>query len=179
MDGRGAQYRRAVGFRRCRLEPERRFERGERVAGGRLGELHIIERQLVRTLNVAGGWNTSASNGRNPTVTLNTTLNEGGALSNQRTDRLLIAGDANGSTTLNVRAQGAGAFTSTSVTPGANEGISLVQVGGNASAQSFELQNGYVAVGPYQYHLSAFAPGASNAEQRLVAGSGDAYGTIV
>ncbi|WP_159907491.1 autotransporter outer membrane beta-barrel domain-containing protein [Caballeronia humi] len=128
-----------------------------------------------RTLNVAGGWNASASNGRNPTVTLNTTLNEGGAMSNQKTDRLLIAGDAKGSTTLNVRAQGAGAFTSTSVTPGSNEGISLVQVGGNASAQSFELQNGYVAVGPYQYHLSAFAPGASSAEQRLVAGSGDAF----
>lgn len=128
-----------------------------------------------RTLDVAGGWNASASNGRNPTVTLNTNLNEGGALSNQKTDRLLIAGDANGSTTLKVRAQGAGAFTSTSVTPGANEGISLVQVGGNASAQSFELQNGYVAVGPYQYRLSAFAPGASSAEQRLVAGSGDAF----
>ena len=128
-----------------------------------------------KTLNVAGGWNASASNGRNPSVTLNTTLNEGGALSNQKTDRLLIAGDASGSTTLNVRAQGAGAVTSTSATPGANEGISLVQVGGNASAKSFELQNGYVAVGPLQYRLSATAPGASSAAQRLVAGSGDAY----
>ena len=43
----------------------------------------------------------------------------------------------------------------------ASEGISLVQVTGSASADSFRLSNGYVAAGPWQYGLYSFAPGSS------------------
>jgi outer membrane autotransporter protein len=52
----------------------------------------------------------------------------------------------------------------------AYEGISLAQVAGNANANSFALQGGYLALGPWSYKLYSFAPGRSDANQREVAG---------
>lgn len=103
------------------------------------------------------------------TVTVRTLLNAGGP-GNQVTDRLLIAGNAVGTTTVVVQpiAGGTGAYTGTSNT----SGISIIQVGGTANANSFVLQGGYVAVGPYQYHLIAFPQGqsaASEVDPRLAA----------
>ena len=73
-------------------------------------------------------------------------------------DRLLISGNATGTTTVNVINQGGtGADTGTLSTDGA----SIVQVGGSSTADAFWLAGGYVAVGPYRYELNAFAPGAS------------------
>src|SRR5690606_13982871 len=70
-------------------------------------------------------------------------------------DRLLISGNATGTTTVNVINQGGtGADTGTLSTDGA----SIVQVGGSSTADAFRLAGGYVAVGPYRYELNAFAP---------------------
>jgi len=53
------------------------------------------------------------------------------------------------------------------------EGISLIQVGGNAGKSSFALAGEYVARGAYAYTLYAFAPGRSAADERAVTGSGN------
>jgi outer membrane autotransporter protein len=128
------------------------------------------------TLTIDGSYASSA--GR---VNLGTDLNAGGPLSNQSTDRLLVQGDATGETTLNVTpaAISTGALTDTDsngyVT--SNEGISVVQVAGASTGGAFRLNGGYLAVGPWQYGLYAFAPGASDASQRVVGGatSGNAF----
>jgi outer membrane autotransporter protein len=98
----------------------------------------------------------------NGTVVVSTLLNEGGPLANQFTDRLLIQGNASGDTTVRILPAGSGAFTGLAP-PLANEGISLVQVGGTSSTSAFRLENGYVTVGTaYQYGLYAYGPGSAN-----------------
>lgn len=88
------------------------------------------------------------------------------------TDRLLINGNASGTTMLHINnVGGAGAATGVNST----DGISVVQVAGASAPGSFALAGGYVAAGPYQYILRAFAPDASTASERdpLLGGSGD------
>lgn len=118
---------------------------------------------------------TFAHPGGEGNVTLRTRLDAGGAIGRQSTDRLLVTGDAVGSTRVTiVNAAGAGADTSPLTgEPRAGDGISVVQVGGNADATSFYLDGDYVAVGPWQYGLVAYAPGASDAGQRLLDGDGN------
>ncbi|HEY9133030.1 MAG TPA: hypothetical protein VIM98_14855, partial [Dyella sp.] len=79
-------------------------------------------------------------------ATLRTVLNVGGALGNQYTDRLLVAGDASGVTALTIDVRGNGANTNVANDHQMHgyEGISLVQVAGNANAGSFALAHGYV-----------------------------------
>lgn len=114
--------------------------------------------------------------GTNASIALNTVLNSGGTLANQFTDRVLIEGNANGSTALKVVGTGSGAATSSKNGPASsNEGISLVQVAGQSSVSTFVLSGGYVAVGPWRYELAAYRPGESSESQRLVAGSGNGY----
>lgn len=75
-------------------------------------------------------------------------------------DRLLITGNATGSTMVNViNTGGAGALTGA----GNTDGISIIQVGGTSTANTFQLAGGYVAAGPYQYHLKSFDPASSAA----------------
>jgi outer membrane autotransporter protein len=109
------------------------------------------------------------------TVTLRTRLDAGGPIDHQLTDRLLVSGDVTGSTALHiVNAGGAGADTSPlTKEPGPGDGISVVQVGGRADGNAFHLAGGYIAVGPWQYGLVAYAPGTSDAGQRLIDGSGN------
>ncbi|KAA0260580.1 autotransporter outer membrane beta-barrel domain-containing protein, partial [Hafnia alvei] len=95
-------------------------------------------------------------------------------------DRLLIDGDVDssaGSTFINVDLSGEDYLTdiNNSGIAGATEGISLVQVGGLSTKDSFQLVGGYVANGPWQYSLYAFAPGTSSEDERLISGSGDQY----
>jgi outer membrane autotransporter protein len=106
------------------------------------------------------------------TVRLNTVLNDGGTLANQFTDRLLITGDVTGTTVLDVHPQGVGTLTDKAANGivDANEGISLVQVGGHSSTDAFVLKNGYVAAGPWQYTLHAFGPGETDSSQNLLTG---------
>ena len=110
-------------------------------------------------------------------LSLRTRLDAGGAMNDQRTDRLLVAGSVTGSTSLYiVNAGGTGADTSPLTSePGPGDGISVIQVGGSAGANSFHLAGGYVAAGPWQYGLVAYAPGSSDAGQRLLDGEGNAH----
>ncbi len=96
-----------------------------------------------------------------------------------QTDKLLINGDmvSSGPVTVQVTPSGAGFFTDTDNDGAADnqEGVSLIQVAGKATKDSFRLAGEYVARGAYAYNLYAFAPGRSSEEQRDVAGSGDQF----
>jgi len=100
----------------------------------------------------------------NARITLNTLLNDGGALANQTTDRVVINGNASGTTLLSVNALAGSVGADTG--GGASAGISLVQVYGNATSNSFALTGGYVPIGAYEYQLYAFDPTASDTAQR-------------
>ncbi|WP_036113503.1 MULTISPECIES: autotransporter outer membrane beta-barrel domain-containing protein [Luteibacter] len=108
-------------------------------------------------------------------IGLNVLLNEGGASSHQQTDRLLILGNVTttGVTDIVVTPGGAGAATDTNGNGviEADEGISLVQVGGASRADAFRLRGGYVAVGPFQYTLHAFGPGQADPAQNQLGGA--------
>lgn len=112
-------------------------------------------------------------------IGINTYLNEGGALSDQQTDRVLVNGDVAGTAIVNiiVAPDSPGGITSEGQNL-ANEGISIIQVSGNAAENSFQLRNGYVTANglPYEYRLYAYGPGSANGladdGQRLVDGSG-------
>ncbi|XOV51454.1 autotransporter outer membrane beta-barrel domain-containing protein [Pantoea sp. App145] len=125
-------------------------------------------------LDIAGSL--SSQNGQ---LKLSTTLNEGGALDNQFTDHLNVTGNASGTTLITIKLSdnSNGALTDLDQNGGIenNEGISLVQVAGNAASDSFALSGGYLAAGPWQYRLYTFAPGSSDASQRQVSGSGSTF----
>ncbi|MDQ0009597.1 outer membrane autotransporter protein [Luteibacter jiangsuensis] len=110
-------------------------------------------------------------------IVLGTRLDAGGSLRRQATDRLLISGNASGSTVVHVtHAGGKGAATAgRDGSNGPDDGISLVQVGGGASAGSFQLAGDHVVVGPWSYALQAYEPGQSDARQRLVDGEGGGF----
>ncbi|MCI0151918.1 autotransporter-associated beta strand repeat-containing protein [Paraburkholderia sediminicola] len=101
--------------------------------------------------------------GQNGVLRLATVLNAGGSLSNQQTDRLLVQGNASGTTLLQVTNMG-GAGANTGTAPNADlnsEGISLVQVGGSSTPGAFQLAGNYVTGGtPFQYRLHAYGPGS-------------------
>jgi serine protease autotransporter len=97
------------------------------------------------------------------------------------TDRLLIDGDLNSAEdnpiTLLINATGVWQDSDANQNSTADnmEGLSLIQVGGKASANSIKLANGYVARGAWAYGLYAFAPGHASAKARDVQGEGDQY----
>jgi outer membrane autotransporter protein len=107
------------------------------AASGRMGNV----------LNVGGNY--TGSNGQ---VALNTLLNEGGAVS--QSDRLIVGGNAAGSTAIKIDRSGAGAVT-------VGDGIQVVQVNGTSVANSFHL-SGPVQAGAYQYLL--YQGGVANAK---------------
>ncbi len=138
-----------------------------------LGRSHIAFGNGVPPSSLRLG--TFANSDGEGSVTLRTRLDAGGPLDHQLTDRLLVSGNVGGSTLLHVvNAGGTGADTSSlTQEPRAGDGISVVQVGGTAAANAFELAGGYVAVGPWQYGLVAYAPGTSDPGQRLLEGAGN------
>ncbi|WP_375683894.1 autotransporter outer membrane beta-barrel domain-containing protein [Bartonella sp. AP285QHHD] len=111
-------------------------------------------------------------------ISLNTYLNSGGALVNQKTDRVLIHGDVSGKTKLQVHGV-AGSLGGYTGKGGNAEGISIIQVSGQAKQDSFQLEGGYVALNalPYQYKLYSYGPesefGKASMDQRLVEGNGE------
>ncbi|WP_345116599.1 autotransporter outer membrane beta-barrel domain-containing protein, partial [Bartonella jaculi] len=111
-------------------------------------------------------------------IYLNTYLNSGGSLDKQKTDRVLIHGDVSGTTIVHVRGVSGSPGGSTG-SGGNNQGISIIQVSGEANQNSFQLDGGYVALHgtPYQYKLNAYGPqselGEASSSQRLVKGSGE------
>lgn len=113
-------------------------------------------------------------------LALDTVLDDGGRLINQHTDRLLITGNVTGSTTVyvnptSVLGKGDGTDQNGDKQIQSNEGISIIQVAGTSTADAFVLKNGYVAAGAFAYELYSFAPGESNANQRVVSGSGNQF----
>ena len=138
------------------------------------GGVNLAGTSVGNTLAVGGNY---ASPGG--TLTLNTVLNAGGPLARQFTDRLLISGNAIGSTPVLINAFGRGARTGNGV-PDAIDGISVVQVAGASSPGAFTLPGGFVDGGtPFQYHLYAYGPGSPNgpaaASQSLVGNGGNQW----
>ncbi|MBF7982526.1 MULTISPECIES: S6 family peptidase [Rahnella] len=120
--------------------------------------------------------NGNLSAGDNDVINLRARLNP----DDLQYDRLLIDGDvisAGKPIMVSVTPDGSGIFTDSDNDGVADnqEGISLIQVGGNAGKNTFALAGEYVARGAYAYTLYAFAPGRSSADQRAVAGSGGQY----
>jgi len=129
----------------------------------------VFQNLLVGGGNLSGATKVYNAAG-NARVTMNTVLNAGGALADQFTDRLIVNGDASGTTVLAVNAVAGSPGALTGIT--ASDGISLVQVYGNASESSFALAGGYVPIGAYEYRLHAFDPTASDASQRVLGSGG-------
>jgi len=119
-------------------------------------------------LRVNGNYNAGPS----ATLFVNTVLNAGGPLSNQTTDRLLVSGNATGSTTtVHVNGIGAGAATGPTGVPNNSEGISIVQDGGSSTQGAFKLA-GPVGNTAFVYSLNAYGPtstnGAANQSQSVL-----------
>ncbi|MCU5771485.1 autotransporter outer membrane beta-barrel domain-containing protein [Erwiniaceae bacterium BAC15a-03b] len=153
------------------------------IAGGADNALTLINDGIIDLTNGSGSPGNSLSiNGDlvsgGGQLNLVTRLNAGGALNNQFTDNLRVTGNASsGSTLINVALDALSSDALTDLNHNSNiesyEGISLAQVAGNADAASFVLAGGSLAAGPWRYQLYSFAPGASDADQRRVAGGGN------
>ena len=154
------------------------------IAGGSPGSVRVTHAGTIDLTNGAGSPGNSltidgdylSQGGR---LHLGTTLNFGGALEGQFTDRLLVQGNVStpgGSTVVQVTPSvlSTGALTdfNHNSAADANEGISIIQVAGSSAPDAFRLAGGYLAAGPWQYTLYAFEPGAAAPSQRVVAGSG-------
>lgn len=162
-------------------------QNGVNLSAGRftfVGGVKLTHSQLKFNLPNEGKYGVlSVTNGdfsgMGSTITMTTFLDAGGTTSaGQNTNRVLINGNASGRTVLVVNNNGGpGASTDRngSTFNDANEGISLAQVSGSSTAGVFALQGAYVAVGPYQYRLHAYAPGSSDAGQRLVTSDADGH----
>jgi len=143
------------------------------------GHVVFASNQPTQTLVVGSGDTQGrtdvyrAQNGAS--ISLNVRLNEGGALGNQYTDRLLINGDVIGTTLIHVNAVAGSEGGLTGNT--ARDGISIVQASGSASENAFALPGGYVTLNgqPWRYALVAYGQdsrhGAADESQRLVGGS--------
>ncbi|WP_208441238.1 autotransporter outer membrane beta-barrel domain-containing protein [Bartonella raoultii] len=151
--------------------------------------IHLIDSSIVfekpknnlaadyQTLRVGKGFGEVYKAQGNAHLYLNTYLNQGGALRNQKTDRLLIHGDVEGKTIVHVQTV-AGSPGGGTGFYGSNKGISIIQVSGRAEKDSFKLDGDYIALdgSPYQYRLHAYGPSSrvekASASQRLVEGGG-------
>ncbi|WP_317993672.1 autotransporter family protein [Bartonella gliris] len=131
-----------------------------------------------QTLRIGDGMGTAYKVQDGANIHLNTYLNEGGDLNKQKTDRVLIHGDVEGTTTVHVHGVSGSPGGSTG-SGGNNQGISIIQVSGTAEKDSFQLKGGYVTLDgtPYQYRLNAYGVksdlGGANTTQRLVKGEGE------
>ncbi|EJF79013.1 autotransporter outer membrane beta-barrel domain-containing protein [Bartonella doshiae] len=110
----------------------------------------------------------------NAAIHFNMAWSDGVAVDDQKTDRVLIHGDASGTTTVYVMSDvGDISSVENAGSPSNAGGISLIQVSGKATEDSFKLANGYTTLGgkPYKYTLTAYGPtsshGIANSEQNL------------
>jgi outer membrane autotransporter protein len=118
---------------------------GSFTIGGDLVNNHTINLAAAsghpgNVLNVSGNYV-----GNNSQLILNTLMNEGGTEANQFTDRLVIGGNASGSTSVMILPTGLGALT-------VGDGIKVVQVNGSAAPSTFHML-APVQAGAYQYLL--------------------------
>lgn len=108
--------------------------------------LAAVSGQMGNVLSVAGNYT-----GANGQVVLNAMFNQSGGAT--QGDRLVIGGNASGSTAVRVNSSGTGAATT-------GDGIQLVQVNGTSAANSFRLA-APIQTGAYQYLL--YQGGAADA----------------
>ncbi|WP_425277835.1 autotransporter outer membrane beta-barrel domain-containing protein [Bartonella rattimassiliensis] len=108
----------------------------------------------------------------NAKIYFNAKWNDGAAIANQKTDRLLINGNISGNTSVYVNLEKNNVKANTSAAPNVR-GLSLIQVSGKATESSFKLVNGYMTIdgSPDMYTLRAYGPessqGKANIEQNL------------
>ncbi|WP_404978416.1 autotransporter outer membrane beta-barrel domain-containing protein [Bartonella sp. ML70XJBT.G] len=111
-------------------------------------------------------------------VHLNSRWSKHSPVTEQATDRLIIHGDVSGTTTVHVNLLESNQKMTDSGSvwgeqmlslPVESHGISLIQVSGKASENSFKLAEGYLTMAglPYKYVLTGFAPGTSHESQNL------------
>ncbi|WP_375703332.1 autotransporter outer membrane beta-barrel domain-containing protein [Bartonella sp. AD13SXNS] len=110
----------------------------------------------------------------NAEIHFNMAWSDGVAVDDQKTDRVLIHGDASGTTTVYIKSDvGDKNSVENAAAPSNAGGISLIQVSGKAMEDSFKLANGYITRDglPYKYILTAYGPesshGTANIEQNL------------
>ncbi len=110
----------------------------------------------------------------NAEIHFNMAWSDGVAVDDQKTDRVLIHGDASGTTTVYIKSDvGSKNSVENAVSPSNAGGISLIQVSEKAMEDSFKLANGYITRDglPYKYTLTAYGPesshGTANIEQNL------------
>uniref|UniRef100_UPI001ABB9795 hypothetical protein n=1 Tax=Bartonella doshiae TaxID=33044 RepID=UPI001ABB9795 len=110
----------------------------------------------------------------NAAVHFNMAWSDGVAVDDQKTDRILIHGDASGTTTIYIKSDvGDISSVENAGSPSNTGGISLIQVSGKATEDSFKLANGYITRdgSPYKYTLTAYGPtssyGVANETQNL------------
>ncbi|OPB30018.1 outer membrane autotransporter barrel domain-containing protein [Bartonella sp. WD12.1] len=112
---------------------------------------------------------------------LNIQVGSDGSFDDNKTDRVLIHGNASGTTKIHMNAPNNEEETVNSKTSKNNnhQSVSIVQVSGSAKQDSFQLNYGYVTLNnsPYQYYLVAYGPdskfGKADPQKRLVAGEGE------
>ncbi|GAA5109177.1 autotransporter outer membrane beta-barrel domain-containing protein [Bartonella jaculi] len=109
-------------------------------------------------------------------ILLNARLNPNDTSDSQVSDRLVIHGDVKGKTIVHV--QGVSGKVGEGNTQKAHS-VSIIQVYGDASPDSFQLNGQYVALdgAPYKYVLRSYGPGATGEQehirQKFVQGGGD------
>ncbi|MHB2092366.1 S6 family peptidase [Pantoea dispersa] len=165
-----------------RLHTPLNMAAGTLLSGGGV----IKHASLADNVTLAPGWNNAPDSwsamrlgdlrhGRDTALVLNS------AFRNNASDRLLIDGDLqqpdDAPLWLTVKPQASWIDSDRNHNGAAdnNEGVSLVQVGGQAHADSVQLAGSYVARGAWAYGLYAFAPGRASGDERLVAGEGDQF----
>ncbi|AQX18609.1 outer membrane autotransporter barrel domain-containing protein [Bartonella sp. A1379B] len=112
-------------------------------------------------------------------IYFNTEWSSGLKTKDQKTDRLVINGDASGTTTIYVNSiKGKKKPEENASVPANENGLSLVQVSGEANKDSFKLANGYTTINnsPYKYTLNAYGPeDSSKSENQSLFGDGQSY----
>ncbi|EJF97949.1 hypothetical protein MEI_01061, partial [Bartonella vinsonii subsp. arupensis Pm136co] len=113
----------------------------------------------------------------NSRIKLSAFLNDDGSFDTQKTDRVLIYGDVEGKTLIQMEN-----FPKTLEKKAKNvkdPSVSIIQVSGSAKEDSFKLISDYATINgfPYQYHLRGYGPnssfGKADPQNRLVAGEED------
>ncbi|WP_074381348.1 autotransporter outer membrane beta-barrel domain-containing protein [Bartonella doshiae] len=99
----------------------------------------------------------------NAEIHFNTEWSNNVAVKDQKTDRLIIDGDASGTTTVYITDNSKDKYAIESQ-PSNISGLSLIQVSGKATEDSFKLAKGYITRNgsPYKYVLTAHGPQSSH-----------------
>ncbi|WP_375657056.1 autotransporter outer membrane beta-barrel domain-containing protein [Bartonella sp. CM120XJJH] len=98
-------------------------------------------------------------------IHLNACLNPSDTSGHQVTDRLLIHGDIKGKTIVHIQGVAGGLEEKNKKA----HSVSIIQVYGDASSDSFQLNGQYVALdgAPYKYVLRSYAPSATGEEEHV------------